>query len=332
MAKLMVSGGNPKPSRPKVQGTVFPANPFQPDRDADILRKAMKGFGTDEKAIIDILAYRSNEQRQQIKLTYKTMFGRDLIKDLKSELGGKFEDVILGLMQTPAEYDASEIRKAISGLGTDEDALVEILCTRNNKQIQEIRATYKTLFKRDLEKDIRGDTSGHFEKLLVSMSAGGRMENMGVDPGRAAEDAKALYDAGEKRLGTDESRFNQILALQSFDQLRLVFQEYAKISRRTIEQSIKSEMSGYLEKGMLTIVKCVQDLPGYFAEKLYKSMKGAGTNDSTLIRVVVTRCEVDMVQVKMEFHRRYNQTLGKFIQDDCSGDYKRCLMALVRDG
>ena len=32
--------------------------------------------GTDEKAIIDILCYRSNEQRQQLKVLFKTMYGR----------------------------------------------------------------------------------------------------------------------------------------------------------------------------------------------------------------------------------------------------------------
>ena len=32
--------------------------------------------GTDEKAIIDILAYRTNDQRQQIKQMFKTMFGK----------------------------------------------------------------------------------------------------------------------------------------------------------------------------------------------------------------------------------------------------------------
>lgn len=64
---------------------------------------------------------------------------------------------------------------------------------------------------------------------------------------------QALYNAGEKRWGTDESSFNQILCSQSFDQLRLVFDQYRKISNRTMEQVIKSEMSGDLEDGMLAI-------------------------------------------------------------------------------
>ena len=37
----------------------------------------------------------------------------------------------------------SLIALCCQGLGTDEDDLIEILCTRNNKQIQEIKAAYK---------------------------------------------------------------------------------------------------------------------------------------------------------------------------------------------
>ena len=43
---------------------------------------------------------------------------------------------------------------------------------------------------------------------------------------------------------------------------------------------------------LLPLVRCVHSRPMYFAEKLYKSMKGAGTDDTTLIRIVVSRCEV----------------------------------------
>lgn len=44
--------------------TVVPAQSFDPVADAQALRNAMKGFGTDEDALINIICRRSNEQRQ----------------------------------------------------------------------------------------------------------------------------------------------------------------------------------------------------------------------------------------------------------------------------
>ncbi|XP_071128347.1 annexin A4-like isoform X2 [Mytilus edulis] len=320
----------PLPPRKKItEGTLKPAKNFNAENDANILRKAMKGFGTDEKAIIDVLAFRSSEQRQQIRTMFKTMFGKDLIKELKSELGGKFEDCVVALMMPWDEFDAYELKRAMKGVGTDEDAMIEILCSRTNKQIQEIIATYKRLYSKKLEDDIISDTSGHFKRLMVSMASGGRMENQTVDPTKAQQDAQRLLQAGEKKLGTDESTFNAIMASQSYEQLRAVFDAYHKMAGKDIESSIKSEMSGNLEIGMLAIVRVVKNRPAYFAQKLYNSMKGLGTDDRTLIRIVVTRAEVDMVQIKQEFQRLYGKSLDTFIRDDTSGDYKIILCSLI---
>lgn len=316
------------PMEPSTQGTIVDYLDFDPLTDCELLRKAMKGIGTDEKAITMILARRSNNQRQIIKTHFASMFGKDLIKELKSELSGNYEKTVLELLMSPDEYDAYLCRNAIEGLGTDETCLIEVLGSRSNSNIQALREAYTRLYKKDLEKDIKDDTSGHFRRLLVSLTTGARSEYEPVDFQRASQDATALYKAGEGRWGTDESRFNAILAAKSFPQLRITFDEYDKISKHTLEEAIKSEMSGDVREGMLAVVKCARNRPGFFAECLYHSMKGLGTNDKTLIRIIVSRSEIDMVQIKEAFMRRFQKTLESFISDDCSGDYKKILLQL----
>jgi annexin A7/11 len=62
---------------------------------------------------------------------------------LKSELGGNFEDVIVGLVLPPIEYLCKQLNKALSGFTTDTTAVIEILCCRSKKSLQEIVTTYE---------------------------------------------------------------------------------------------------------------------------------------------------------------------------------------------
>lgn len=66
-----------------------------------------------------------------------------MIDDLKSELGGKFEDVIVGLMLPPDQYLCKQLNKAMDGIGTEEGTLVEIVCTKTNEEVREIVANYE---------------------------------------------------------------------------------------------------------------------------------------------------------------------------------------------
>uniref|UniRef100_UPI00398F7EE6 annexin A4-like isoform X2 n=1 Tax=Pristiophorus japonicus TaxID=55135 RepID=UPI00398F7EE6 len=316
------------PMKPVNRGTVRDAAGFDALRDAEVLRKAMKGFGTDEQAIIDVVAHRSNKQRMQIVLSFKTAYGKDLIKELKSELSGNFEKAVLALLKPTTLYDATELKEAIKGAGTDEQCLIEILASRSNAEIHEITKVYKAEFKKTLEQDIKSDTSGHFERLLVSLIQGNRDESQNVDITLVKKDAQDLYNAGEGRMGTDESKFNAILCARNRPHLKAVFEEYRLVCKYDIEKTIIREMSGNLERGMLAVVKCLRNTSAFFAERLYKSMKGLGTDDKTLIRIMATRCEVDMLDIRAEFKRMYGKSLYSFISDDCSGDYKKLLLQL----
>lgn len=309
--------------------TVVPYDAFDARADAEALRKAMKGFGTDEKTIINVLANRSNLQRQEIETQFKTLYGKDLIKDLKSETSGNFEKLILALMMPLPQYYAKELHDAMSGVGTEEHVLIEVLCTMSNHEINIIKQAYECMYGSTLEDDLISDTSGNFKRLMVSLCCANRDESFDVDHGAAIEDAKELLRAGELRFGTDESTFNAILVQRNVPQLRQIFHEYQNITGHSIEDAIENEFSGDIKKGLLAIVKCVKNRPGFFAEQLYKSMKGLGTEDDRLIRLVVTRSEVDMGEIKEVFQQQYGDSLENFISDDCSGHYKKCLLALV---
>uniref|UniRef100_A0A3F2YWM9 Annexin n=1 Tax=Anopheles epiroticus TaxID=199890 RepID=A0A3F2YWM9_9DIPT len=311
--------------------TVVPAESFNPSEDAAALRKAMKGFGTDEQAIIDILCARSNAQRQQISAAFKNELGRDLLKDLKSELSGKFEDVIVGLMTPPVEYLCKQLFKAMDGIGTDEKALIEVLCSQDNDQMKEIAHMYEAMYNRPLAEHVCTETSGSFRRLLTLIITGTRDAPESCDPELAVEQAKQLYAAGEGKLGTDESVFYKIMAHASFSQLEYVFEEYKKMTGRTIEQALKAELSGDFYDALSAIVECVQMAPHFFAKKLFKAMDGLGTDDKTLIRIIISRAEIDLQNIKDEFEQMYNKTLLSAVKSETSGDYKRVLCALIGD-
>ena len=68
---------------------------------------------------------------------------QDLIKDLKSELSGKFEDLIVAMMTPSWEFLAKEVHDAIAGIGTDEDTITEVICTATNAEMHALKATYQ---------------------------------------------------------------------------------------------------------------------------------------------------------------------------------------------
>ncbi|KAJ1076309.1 hypothetical protein K5549_021146, partial [Capra hircus] len=213
---------------------------FDADRDAKKLNKACKGMGTDEAAIIEILSSRTSSERQQIKQKYKTTYGKDLEEVLKSELSGNFEKAALALLDRPDEYAARQLQKAMKGLGTNEAVLIEVLCTRTNKEIIAIKEAYQRskVFDKSLESDVKGDISGSLKRILVSLLQANRDEGDNVDKDLAGQDAKELYDAGEGRWGTDELAFSELLAKRSHKQLRATFEAYQTVSDPALRQGV----------------------------------------------------------------------------------------------
>ncbi|PWA17058.1 hypothetical protein CCH79_00013259 [Gambusia affinis] len=278
------------------RGTIKPKANFDAEKDAAALKDAIEGLGTNEKVLIEILTQRSNDQRQLICKAYEKATGRTLEKDLKGDTGGDFEELLLALITPPAAYDCHEVTRAMKGAGTKDRVLIEIFASRSKQQIKALKDVYLKEMKKDLVVELESEVSGDFSKALLSLAKGERDGSDSVDVGKAKEDAETLYKAGEKKWGTDESKFIEILCKRSIAQLRQM--------------------------------KCAKSLPAYFAELLHESMKGGGTDESTLTRIMVSRSEIDLLDIRAEFKKLYQHSLLSDIESDVSGEYGDCLKAI----
>jgi len=315
----------------KVQGTVKGWEPFIPEFiDCELLHKAFKGFGrTDEATIIQILSTRNSKQRQQLRHYYKKKYDKDLVEQLKSELMGDFWKLVQALMISPIEYDAQELHKALKGValgfGKDESCVVEILTSRSKEQLADIQEQYEKMYHCKLWQDVTSETSGEFRKFLVDLINNNRESEDVVNVAEAVECARRIHSK-------EGDVLRSALVSQSHAQLQEVFKQFTLLTGLSIEEEIDTlpkNIQKEFKMALKSFVQISSRAPQYYAEQLYHSMKGLGTNDRTLIRLVVTRSEVDMVQIKEEFSRMYKQKLEGFIADDTSGDYRKLLMALV---
>lgn len=270
---------------------------FNPSNDAMIIRQCISK-PKNMAGLINIVAHRSNEQRQYISQEYFRQFKKSLFDDLKSELSGNFEDAVIALFYTPEDYDCYQLRKAMKGLGTNEDTLIEILATRSNERINRIKQRYNEMYNRNLVADVESDTSGFFREILKKLLEANRPNNPYPDEQECSRNAKELYDAGVQKKGKEQLTYLYILTQKSREELATISKIYYKWYSKTLFQEIESLFSGDARRVLKAIVYALLSPSEYFAYRIHKAIKGLGTNDTILIRVLVSRDEIDINRIK----------------------------------
>lgn len=105
-----------------------------------------------------------------------------------------------------------------------------------------------------------------------------------------------------------------MLCQRNLSQLKLIFEEYQKLTGHEFEQAIKNEFSGTTKDILLALVHCIRNKVDYLAARLHESMEGIGTDDKVLIRIIVSRSEIDLGDIKEAFQNKYGKTLAEFVQ------------------
>ncbi|KAI4348469.1 hypothetical protein L6164_009192 [Bauhinia variegata] len=285
---------------------------------------------------IPSLACLTQLQRQELRETYNGIYGEDLINRLQRyEAGVSFMKAsALSLwMLDPHERDAVLAREVLEQDEPNFEVLLEIFLGRKSSHILLIKQAYQRRFRRVLDQDIVNlDPPYSFQKILLALAASHKAHQIDVSQHISKLDARRLYETGEGSPAgaIEEAVVLEILSKRSIPQLKLTFLSYKHIYGHDYTQSLERGNFGEFEKALKLVVKFICNPANYYAKALFGSMKGGRSSEETLARVLVSRAEVDMDEIKRVFKEKYGKELPHVMRESISsGDYKDFLLALA---
>ncbi|XP_057433326.1 annexin D8-like isoform X2 [Lotus japonicus] len=308
--------------------TLLAAKDSSPIEDAETIKNACQGFGTDETTLISVLAHRNEAQRKLVRLAYEEIYHQDLIQQLKSELSGNFERAICYWTMDSAERDAALINEELKKATPDYKVIIEIACTRTSEELLAVKRSYQLLYKHCLEEDVTSQTIGDIRKLLVAVISTYRYEGDEFDENVANSEANMLHQLIEKKAFNDDEII-RIFSTRSKKQLCVTFNTLKNIHGTTIIKGLSATPIDEYLGALRTTIRCIKNPQRYFAKVLGNALDDLATEDDVLSRVIITRAEKDLKEVKDLYARRYNVTLDELVARKTWGNYKTFILELL---
>lgn len=155
-----------------------PVQPANVERDVKLLYKAGEGrLGTNESAMFNILINASDAHLRALSIGYEQTYRKSLRDAIKSEFSGTQETalkyIIDGAVNRPRR-DAKLLEDAMKGLGTDEDLLTAriVRIHWDPQHMEAVKREYQSMYGTDLIRRVKGETSGNYERMLVTLLGG----------------------------------------------------------------------------------------------------------------------------------------------------------------
>uniref|UniRef100_A0A8C4PXB4 Annexin A1 n=1 Tax=Eptatretus burgeri TaxID=7764 RepID=A0A8C4PXB4_EPTBU len=226
--------------------------------DTHALKNTMKGLGTDEESLVEILATRTNQEKKDITDTYQTEFKSTVADDIASDCSGELKKLSLALAKTSRsekqtldykqiDEDAKIIyNDGVKRKDADVDKFIAILAGRSNRHLERVFEKYTTLYSKGLVHSLKQDTKGEVCQAYV-----GLVKAIQNTPGFFAE---RLHQAIE---GKKDDNLLRILVSRSEKDLLAIRTQYKKKYKVSLYSSIADKTKGDFKNILLAL--CGQD-------------------------------------------------------------------------
>jgi hypothetical protein len=248
------------------------------DRFCFLLKKATDGVGTTESVLIQIIANESKKTVDQIIDRYDELFGKSLESHIDSEISGDFKTAVMSWMFGDAigedappenqiapldddvmEYfrkrntlhaavyyigllDATKLRKATKGMGTDEAKLTEVIVSQTRDGLKRLDEQFVFRYDMTLVGLVRDECSGDYCKFLVAIIR---------DPSYSIAE---LFRSCVRGWGTDEKLLSELICTSTNEQLQAAQTAYAAMYDRVMWRDVANDTSGSYRQLLLALL------------------------------------------------------------------------------
>ena len=299
-----------------------------PSELGDRLHEALFNSKKKEKEVIEIISNTDLPTRLSIAQYYETAYGNKLQDDLNKKLSSKFRDLVIDLFLSPTDLDVEIIKRAVKGFGVTEVPIVEILTSRPKWMIDDLKVAYKNNTGKELSQDLEKKFSGNLKRNILTLLNTDRSNNTQPNKSECENDSEILKKNKESSWFDDQKIFDNIFAKKSPEELVIIARYYFKKTGTALCDVINKKFSGKNKNVMNEILYNIINPSEMFADKINSALKGLGTDTNTLNRILATRNEIDMIDIREIYFIKYNKKLIDVIKSDTSGPYQSLCMYL----
>lgn len=285
----------------------------------------------DENIIVDILSTTNNEERQIIRNNYKKIFKCPIQNDINSKItkNNLLHDIALNMFDTPYEYDARELKKALSEKNElNEDILVEIFSTRTKQYLEMVDLAYKNFYEISLKEEIQNTLSKEYANFLFTLMDNERPLEQTISKNRAYEIVEEISKNGIQLYSKDVNMFKKIFVEKSRKDLILISRAYYEIKKKClyddILENIPENQSNNIkeeDKVRNKIIRLIKDLifavitPAQFlAQKCSIALMKFDIN--SLLRILISRADIDIKSIRDYYFKEVKRDIKKDIKNE----------------
>ena len=191
--------------------------------------------------LTDILCVTTNEERQLIRSDFKKSYNHPIQNDIKEKLTGDLtllQEIMINMFDTPYEYDAKELKKALSNtLGDEDDTIIEIFSSRPKDHLNTVDLAYSKFYDTSLKEELKNQLPKQFADFLLLLMDSDRPEEQTLSGDEAYEIAQEIIKNDTKVYATDAELFKKVFVEKSRIDLILVSRAYYELTEKCLYEA-----------------------------------------------------------------------------------------------